>query len=243
MSVEAVSWALNDAPDVPPSCLAVLLGLANHAHANGRGAYPSQERLAHYARKSTRSVRADLASLERLGIIRRGDQRHVAFIPVDRRPVVWDLAVERTRPIPTALDRFAEPVSGRSAEVPQPVDNRAEAEFRAVPNRAEAQRTTAGSTAQSGRKPASYKPSLNHQEPTTRAAARDGAGSSVDAGSNRIASPKDQPQTSARRGWEPPRGAALPPATGDARCTKPGHVGQPAGSCAVCRSEALGGAA
>ena len=78
MSVEAVSWALNDAPDVPPSCLAVLIGLANHAHANGRAAYPSQERLAYYARKSTRSVRTDLATLERLGIIRRGVENRPA---------------------------------------------------------------------------------------------------------------------------------------------------------------------
>jgi mannose/cellobiose epimerase-like protein (N-acyl-D-glucosamine 2-epimerase family) len=35
-----VFWALNDAPDVPPSCLTVLIGLANHAHTNGRIAYP-----------------------------------------------------------------------------------------------------------------------------------------------------------------------------------------------------------
>lgn len=39
------------------------------------------------------------------------------------------------------------------------------------------------------------------------------------------------------------RGAALPPATGAARCPLPGHVGQLLTSCSVCRSEALGGAA
>ncbi len=134
MSVEAISWALNAAPDVPPACLAVLVGLANHAHANGRGAYPSQERLAHYARKSVRAVRNDLAQLERLGLIRRGDQRHTAFLPSDRRPVVWDLAMERRRPLPAHLDVNAEPRSGRPADVPEPVDNRAEAGFRAEPD-------------------------------------------------------------------------------------------------------------
>ncbi|PWR14600.1 hypothetical protein DKT69_15570 [Micromonospora sicca] len=93
MSIEAVSWALNEAPDVPPRCLAVLIGLANHADAGGRAAFPSQERLAHYARKTVRSVRRDLDELERLGLIRRGDQRHTAFLPADRRPVVWNLAM------------------------------------------------------------------------------------------------------------------------------------------------------
>ncbi|WP_143193990.1 hypothetical protein [Micromonospora sp. CB01531] len=60
MSIEAVSWALSDAPDVPPSCLAVLIGLANHAHADGRGAFPSQERLAFYA--ASRSARSAMTS-------------------------------------------------------------------------------------------------------------------------------------------------------------------------------------
>lgn len=238
-----MSWALSDAPDVPPSCLAVLIGLANHAHPNGRGAFPSQERLAHYSRKSTRSIRSDLATLESLGLIRRGDQRHTAFIPSDRRPVVWDLALERRREVPPSLDPFAEPQSGRPTEAPEPVDNRAEAGFRAVENRAEAQRTTAGSLLPDGRKPASYKPSLNHQEPSRCAVSLNGVGRSAGSGSNRIDSPKDQNQPSARRGWEPPKGAALPPAQGAARCPKPGHVGQPLGACAVCRSEALGGAA
>jgi len=39
-TLRPLSWALNDAPDVPPSCLTVLIGLANHAHTNGRIAYP-----------------------------------------------------------------------------------------------------------------------------------------------------------------------------------------------------------
>lgn len=37
------------------------------------------------------------------------------------------------------------------------------------------------------------------------------------------------------------RGAALPPAPGGDRCQKPGHVGQLAGRCIPCRSEALAG--
>ncbi|MEV0733299.1 helix-turn-helix domain-containing protein [Polymorphospora sp. NPDC050346] len=37
------------------------------------------------------------------------------------------------------------------------------------------------------------------------------------------------------------RGAALPMTSGGARCQRAGHVGQPAGNCIPCRSEALAG--
>ena len=37
------------------------------------------------------------------------------------------------------------------------------------------------------------------------------------------------------------RGAALPMTAGGDRCTKPGHLGQPAGRCIPCRSESLAG--
>ncbi|WP_442933262.1 helix-turn-helix domain-containing protein [Micromonospora psammae] len=169
MSVEAVSWALSDAPDVPPSCLAVLIALANHADAKGAAAYPSQDRLAHYARKSTRSVRSDLATLERLGLIRRGDQRHVSQLPTDRRPVVWDLAMERRRALSASLDPFAEPQSGRPNEAPEPVDNRPEADVPPVRTGRKQAFIRPEAGFQIGRKQASAEPSLNHQEPSPRA--------------------------------------------------------------------------
>jgi hypothetical protein len=155
MSVEATSWALSEAPDVPPQCVAVLLGLANHAHANGRGAFPSQERLAWYARKSVRSVRRDLAELEGLGLIRRGNQAYVAFLPTDRRPVVWDLATGQRRELLAVLDDAAEPQSGRSAAVPEPVDNRGDVRVRADVNG-----QTTGRRRPSGRTYTSAEPSL-----------------------------------------------------------------------------------
>ncbi|MCW3817915.1 helix-turn-helix domain-containing protein, partial [Micromonospora sp. DR5-3] len=166
MSAEALSWALSDAPDVPPSCLAVLISLTNHAHANRRAAFSSQERLAFYARKSVRTVRNDLSALARLGLIRRGDQRHASLLPADRRPVVWDLAMERRRPLPAALEPLAEPQSGRPTEAPGPVENRAEAGFPPVRGQAEVQYQTAGSVLPNGRKRASAEPSLtvNNQE-------------------------------------------------------------------------------
>ncbi|MEW2477789.1 helix-turn-helix domain-containing protein [Micromonospora gifhornensis] len=160
MSIEAVAWALGDAPDVPPQCLAVLIGLANHAHANGRAAFPSQDRLAFYARKSVRSVRRDLDELLKLGLIRRGDQRHAVFLPADRRPVVYDLAMERRRPLPGALDPLAEPQSGRPTEAPEAVDNREDVRVRPVGDREDVHVRTTGRTRPSGRTPTSYEPSL-----------------------------------------------------------------------------------
>lgn len=97
MTIEALTWAIRDAPDVPASCMAVLVGLANHAHADGTDAYPSVDHLAHYARKSERAVQRDLRELEELGLIRRGDQRAAYKYEPRYRPVVYDLAVERTR--------------------------------------------------------------------------------------------------------------------------------------------------
>jgi hypothetical protein len=141
MSVEAVTWALSDAPDVPPQCLAVLIGLANHAHPDGRGAYPSQETLAHYARKSVRSVRTDLAELERLGLIRRA-------LRSGRRVVVWDLAIERRRPAAHPVDKPAGHVPERQCASAQPgstLPSNPEVSFRST------------------RKWASDEPSKNHQ--------------------------------------------------------------------------------
>lgn len=105
-----MSWVVEDAPDLPPHLLPTLVGLANHADEHGRGAYPAQELIAEYARKSDRAVRNDLEALMRIGLIRHGDQNLTGHLPVDRRPVVYDLAVERKRE--RKNDR--KPTSGRS---------------------------------------------------------------------------------------------------------------------------------
>lgn len=97
MSMQAMVWALEQAPDVPAQALGVLMGLANHADEQGRGAYAGQELLAEYARKSDRQARTDLGRLEDAGLIRRGDQSLVAHLRADKRPVVWDLAMERIK--------------------------------------------------------------------------------------------------------------------------------------------------
>lgn len=110
-----MNWVLEDAPDLPPHCFSVLMALASKARENGTAAYPGQDWLADRARKSDRSVRNDLAALEKLGLIRRGDQSIVSHLPADERPVVWDLAVERVRERKPASGRKC--ASARTDEV------------------------------------------------------------------------------------------------------------------------------
>lgn len=116
MSVEAISWVLNEAPGVPPSLVSTLIGIANHAAPDGRHSYPSQPTLSRYTRKSERQVRRDLAELVRLKLIRKGDQRIVEHLPPDRRPVVYDLAMDldgRTSTSPRSSTSARSPVSER----------------------------------------------------------------------------------------------------------------------------------
>lgn len=105
MSIEAINWALRYAP-IPDdrrdssSLAVVLIGLANHADADGRNAFPSLTTLARYTRLSERSVRYALRHLEHLGLIAPADPRIVAahVQRADRRPNGYDLAME-TQPI------------------------------------------------------------------------------------------------------------------------------------------------
>lgn len=105
MSTEAVHWALRNAPGVPSQCVGVLIGLAEHADRRGRGAYPSAATLSHYARKSERQARTDLETLAAAGVIRPGDQSLAAHLPSNRRPVVYDLAVERVSDVQSTAPR------------------------------------------------------------------------------------------------------------------------------------------
>ncbi|MFF9197304.1 helix-turn-helix domain-containing protein [Streptomyces sp. NPDC014779] len=107
MSLEATVWALKFAPPMPPQFLGTLIGLAEHADAQGRGAYPSVPTLAAYTCKSERSVQRDLKGLREEGLIRPGDAGLVAHIPADRRPEVYDLALERRVPGGRAGDEDA----------------------------------------------------------------------------------------------------------------------------------------
>jgi hypothetical protein len=91
VSVQAITWALESATNVPPQHVSLLIGLANHADRDGRGSYPSIATLARYTRKSPRQVQRGLAELVAAGVIRPGDQRLTMHMRADRRPAVWDL--------------------------------------------------------------------------------------------------------------------------------------------------------
>lgn len=95
MSIEAMSWALNT--DVGDSTRKlVLIGRANHAHKDGRNSYPSNETLAEYANCSVKTISRHTRQLVTDGFIRRGDQEQVAHLRKDRRPVVYDIAMDET---------------------------------------------------------------------------------------------------------------------------------------------------
>lgn len=106
MSIEALAWALNLAP-VPvdkngkPSsaCAAVLQGLANHADADGIGAFPSVATLVRYTRLSERTVQASLSRLAESRIIRPCSPEIIAarIRRADRRPRGWDLDLTLVR--------------------------------------------------------------------------------------------------------------------------------------------------
>lgn len=86
-----MSWALKNAPVLNAQEHVLLIALADRADDTGRAAWPSQRWLAQRGRCSDRTVRRHLVAMEERGLLRRGDQRMVEHLPVDRRPVVWDL--------------------------------------------------------------------------------------------------------------------------------------------------------
>lgn len=69
MSVRALSWALRESPVETKSDLLVLIVLADHAHDDGDGAYPSVATISKLARMSPRGVHKSLRSLEAAGLI------------------------------------------------------------------------------------------------------------------------------------------------------------------------------
>ena len=155
MSFQAVAWALNDAPGIKPSWVAVLVVLAEAADDDGCGAWPAQDTIAYKVRKSSRQVRNDLADLERAGVIRRGDQRRVAYIPNDRRPVVYDLAMERRRDDVPPWAKHQDITGGSTVPpVPEPTGN-------LLPPGEGA----AGSVVPSGRKPTTERPEVDFLQP------------------------------------------------------------------------------
>ena len=94
-----MSWALQIAKTElsDSSARHVLLCLANYASADGRGTFPSVNRLSEDTGLSERTVRYKLDLLREAGWIVRGNQALAAVYidQHDRRPVVYDLQLSR----------------------------------------------------------------------------------------------------------------------------------------------------
>ena len=132
MSLQAILWVMHKAPVEPNAKFRTLLELANFADDEGRSAFPSRGRLVERTGLSSGSIARHLRALESDGLIRRGDQSLVGHYRRDRRPVVWDLAIELDRSKPPArvdsgaVEDDLGAVFGRSddgVEAPAPVDN------------------------------------------------------------------------------------------------------------------------
>ena len=96
VSLEAVAWVKNlpyDACEYGP--YRVLLILAEHANSEGKRAWRSKSKIAHTLEVSERSVQRWYKALIAADLIRPGDQAFVAHIPVNRRPVVYDISMGR----------------------------------------------------------------------------------------------------------------------------------------------------
>ena len=122
ISKPAVLWVLYEAEDVPARLLSTLLVVAVYTDSSGKGAYVSASTVAQLTRKTERQAKRDLHELEELKLIRRGNQKLVAHIRPDRRPVVYNL------PMAKRGDTHDTPSRDDTHDTPQPngVTHRAE---------------------------------------------------------------------------------------------------------------------
>lgn len=199
MSIEAINWVLNEAPGLPAHAFGVLLGLANHASPAGTGAYPSQDTLATYARKTGRAVRNDLALLVELKlIVVSPNQNPAAHISADVRPIVYDLRMDRKA---SAMPGSTLPAGSgvpAGSQVPG-VKSDTDGQDRAAPGSEVPPGSVLppGSTGSNARKPTSDKPSTNQTKKKTSSSSKAPAASTKRG--TRI--PDDFAVTEAMREW------------------------------------------
>ncbi|MGJ8518049.1 helix-turn-helix domain-containing protein [Carnimonas bestiolae] len=98
MSIEAMGWAIKQKFVKDPAARAVLIGLANHAYADGTDAFPSVETLVGYSGYSERTVQNKLKLLCEMGIIKKGNQSIALAkgLRPDRCPTVYDINLNYT---------------------------------------------------------------------------------------------------------------------------------------------------
>jgi hypothetical protein len=94
LSKAAVLWVLDEAPGLPPRLVAALIAVAAYTDEHGHGARAAASEIARRTRKSERQAQRDLAELEKIGLLRRGDQTLAAHIPPNFRPNVYDIPLD-----------------------------------------------------------------------------------------------------------------------------------------------------
>jgi len=90
-------WVKRDAPVQDAQELAVLYSYAEHANPDGTSCYPSIATVACDARCSISTAQRKVKALLSRGVLRYGDQELVSHFRADRRPVVYNLAMELRR--------------------------------------------------------------------------------------------------------------------------------------------------
>jgi hypothetical protein len=137
MSVRVLSWALREAPVVAKGDLLALIVLADHAHDDGDGAYPSVETIAMLARLSLRGAQNALRNLEAAGVIRATHRPGKTTL---YRINVTPAAIAGVQPLRPATSD-ADPRNQRR-KPPQPLHPNRKEPSRTVKGRAQARETT-----------------------------------------------------------------------------------------------------
>lgn len=114
MSVQAMTWAIEQQDIRDATARHVLLCLANYADADGKAAFPSTSRLEADTGLSESTIRRKLDVLEELGLIQKGNQAIVAaYIDRgDRRPVCYDMVIKKRGVVVTPGDGRGVTVTG-----------------------------------------------------------------------------------------------------------------------------------
>lgn len=130
MSNKAMQWAMYEAPtDLDPIEFKLLMIIADNVDSDGRGFGKSIDTIIELFRTpiSRRTIIDRLGRLRAKGVIRYGDQRLLAYLPANRRPKVYDLAIDTTtepEPItPNTASNATDTESRGAAYAPQNDDN------------------------------------------------------------------------------------------------------------------------
>lgn len=109
MSVQAMTWALQQQRVTDPTERHVLLCLANYADADGDSMFPSIEALCRDTGRSERTVQYTLRALQAAGVIARSNPALAAakIRRGDKRPTVYRLCMACGEPAPEGPSRGA----------------------------------------------------------------------------------------------------------------------------------------